>query len=68
MAYLSTLLLPGSSIALTVRSLQVDNQLPSAVFPVLMRPSWSDEEAAMSPPPNAIELRLGFNFANPGSE
>jgi hypothetical protein len=56
-----------SSVALTVRALQVDNQLPSAVFPVLLQPSWSaDETAEGRTPPPALELRIQCNFSNPG--
>ncbi len=37
--------------------MQVDNQLPNAVFPVLLRPSWSASEAEQPTKPLALELR-----------
>ena len=56
-----------SSMTLTVQSLQVDNQLQGAVFPVLLRPSWTEEEAtAEGGPASAVEVRVGCSLANPG--
>lgn len=47
-----------TSVALTVRTLQVDNQLPSAVFPVLLQPSWTPDELANgATPPYAAPYR-----------
>ena len=39
---------------------QVDNQLPSAVFPVRLPPSWSQEQQAkgQAARPPALELRM----------
>ena len=54
------------TVTLSVRSLQIDNQLPSAVFPVLLRPGWTDDESACQPPPPAVEMRLQLDLANPG--
>ena len=57
-----------SSVSLTVRSMQIDNQLPNAVFPVLLQPHWTAEElvAGGGRAPPAIELRLQCNLTNPG--
>ena len=50
-----------------MQRVQVDNQLPSAVFPVLLQPSWAPEETAdVRTPPPAVELRVQTNFATPG--
>lgn len=46
------------------QQLQVDNQLPGATFPVMIHPSWSDEETSQtSLPPPSFELRLQRNSA-----
>ena len=37
-------LIAEAELSLQVRHVQVDNQLRAAVFPVLLRPSWSDQE------------------------
>ena len=54
-----------SSLALTVATLQVDNQLPSAIFPVLLRPSWSETDRSQRRRPHALEMRVVRNASRP---
>ena len=65
-----------ATLSLLVRHLQVDNQLRAAVFPVLLRPSWSDAETRTheearaagqrSQLPAALEVLVQRNLAAPG--
>jgi len=55
-----------SSVHLTVQRLQVDNQLAGATFPVMLCPSWSEEESALNSRPPTVELLLQRNSAAPG--
>ena len=65
-----------ATLSLFVRHLQVDNQLRAAVFPVLLRPSWSDAETRTheearaagqrSQLPAALEVLVQRNLAAPG--
>ena len=68
--------LSRSTVSLLVRHLQIDNQLRDAVFPVLLRPSWSDAETRTheaaraagqrSNLPASLEVLVQRNTSAPG--
>lgn len=55
-----------SSVNVTVKQLQVDNQLPGAIFPVMLQPSWVDVEQDQEVPPPAFELLFQINSSARG--